>query len=484
MAIPLGDERRANPTTTLVVLSLAGFIYAIVQAAVVPAIPNFQRSLHTSVDGAGWILITFLLSASVATPIIGRLGDMYGKHRLLVWTLGVFAAGTLLAALSNAIVPLYIARVIQGVSGGIVPLSFGIVRDELPRARIATSIGIVSSMLGTGGGAGILLGALILEHLSWQWLFWVSFAPTVLIMLLAWRLIPPSPVRTPARINWTAALLMSLGMSALLIAVSEAAIWGWGSAKTLGLLAAGLAGCAAWVTWEIRAREPLVDMKLMAIRAVWTTNLSAGLLGGGMYAIFLVIPDFVQEPRSTGYGLGAGVLQSGLYLLPFATMMLVMSLQAGRIAGRFGSRAALLAGSFIGAGGMLLLLLSHGSGLSFYIASTIAGTGMGLAFAALGVLIVQAVPRTHTGVASGMNSVMRTLGGAVGAAFVATFIAGDVRHGVPGVGGYELSLAVSAALLALSGAAALLIPRRVTASDPALAAEPVAPAPEPEPAAL
>jgi EmrB/QacA subfamily drug resistance transporter len=483
MAIPAGaSEWRGNPTTTLVVLSLAGFIYSVVQAAVVPAIPDFQRSLHTSVDGAGWILITFLLSASVATPVIGRLGDMHGKHRLLVWTMVVFSAGTLLAALSNALVPLYVARVIQGVSGGIVPLSFGIVRDEMPRARIASSIGVVSSMLGVGGGAGILLGAVILEHASWQWLFWILLGPTVLGTLLAWRAIPPSPVRTPSKINWVSAALMSLGMSGVLIAVSEASSWGWGSAKTLGLLAVGLAGCAAWVLWEVRAREPLVDMKLMAIRAVWTTNLSAALLGGGMYAIFLLIPAFVQEPRRTGYGLGAGVLQSGLYLLPFATMMLVMSLQAGRIAGRFGSRAALLGGSFVSAVGTAIPLLTHESGAGFYACATIAGIGMGLAFAALGVLIVQAVPRTHTGVASGMNSVMRTLGGAVGAAFVATFVAGDLRHGLPAVGGYELSLGVSVVLLALAGAAALLIPSRAAASEHA--AEPVVATPQPEPAGL
>ena len=259
--------RRSSPTMTLVVLSLAGFIYAVgaVRGAC-PALPDFQRSLHTSVDGAGWILITYLLSASVATPIIGRLGDIHGKHRLLVWTLAVFAAGTLLAAVSHSVALLYLARVIQGVGGGIVPLSFGIVRDEFPRARVATSIGIVSSMLGTGGGAGILLGALILEHAGWQWLFWAALGPTVLVALLAWRAIPPSPVRTPSRINWVAAALMSVGMSGVLIAVSEAASWGWGSPKTLGLLAAGVAGCAAWVAWEVRTRAPLVDMRLMAIR--------------------------------------------------------------------------------------------------------------------------------------------------------------------------------------------------------------------------
>ena len=181
----------------------------------------------------------------------------------------------------------------------------------------------------------------------------------MLVAVLAWRVIPPSPVRTPARVNWISALLMSVGMSAVLIAVSEAASWGWGSPKTLGLLAIGIAGCAAWVVWEVRAREPLVDMRLMRIRAVWTTNLSAALLGGGMYAVFLIVPEFVQEPRSTGYGLGVGIFQSGLYLLPLSVAMLVMSLQAGRIALRFGSKSALLVGSLVTAVSFVLMLFAH-----------------------------------------------------------------------------------------------------------------------------
>jgi EmrB/QacA subfamily drug resistance transporter len=481
MAIPASEsERRGNPTITLVVLGLAGFIYSVIQAAVLPALPSFQRSLHTSVDGAGWLLITYLLSASVATPIVGRLGDMYGKDRLLVATLVGLCAGTLLAAVSDSIGLLYVARVIQGVSGGIVPLSFGIVRDAMPRARVATSIGIVSSMLGVGGGAGIVLGALVLEHANWHWLFWAALAPTVLITVLAWRVIPPSPLRTPARVNWVAAALMSVGMSGVLIAVSEAASWGWGSPKTLGLLAAGLAGCAAWVAWEVRAREPLVDMRLMRIRAVWTTNLSATLLGGGMYAVFLIVPEFVQEPRSTGYGLGAGILQSGLYVLPLAVAMLIMSLQAGRVARRFGSKNAVVVGSLVTSASFVLMLLAHSSGWNFYLSTACFGFGMGLAFAALGTLIVDAVPRTHTGVASGMNAVMRTLGGAFGAAFVATFIAADTHHGQPAIGGFELSMVVAAVLLALAGAAALLIPSRSAAS--ASAAESAA-APAPAPAA-
>src|ERR1700733_9898512 len=171
---------RVNPTLVLVVLSLAGLAYAVLSSAVIPALPTFQREVHTSETGSTWLLTAFLLSASVGTSIIGRLGDMYGKERLLLWTLLVLAAGKLLAAGSNSLLLLIVARVIQGVAGGIFPLAFSIARDEFPQDRVAGSIGLMSSILGVGGGCGLVVGGLIVEHLSWHWLFWIPLAVTLL----------------------------------------------------------------------------------------------------------------------------------------------------------------------------------------------------------------------------------------------------------------------------------------------------------------
>ena len=467
-----GRATRRSPNATLLVLGLAGFVYSSVQSAVLPALPSFQHSLHTSVDGASWILIAYLLSASVATPIIGRLGDIHGKNRLLIWTLLGLGAGTLLAAVAKSIAVLDLARVIQGIGGGIVPLSFGIVRDEFPPRRVAASIGLISSMLGIGGGAGIVLGGLILQHLSWPWLFWLPLGPMLVIALFAYLVVPESPVRSPGRINWISAALMSVGLSALLIAVSEASTWGWTSPKTIGLAAAGLGVCAIWIAWEVRSSVPLVDMRLMRLRPVWTTNLTAALLGGGMYALFLIVPEFVQEPKSTGYGLGASVVQSGLFLLPLSIAMLIVSLQTGRIVNSIGAKGALIGGTAATALSFVVMLVAHTEPWNFYLVSTLFGVGVGLCFSALGILIVEAVPRTHTGVASGMNAVMRTLGGAVGAAFVATFIAGDTHNGQPGESGFLVAMAVCAGLLVLALFAGLLIPgRRAAAAAAPEAAE-------------
>jgi MFS family permease len=449
---------RARPSLTLAVLSIAGLAFSLLSSAVVPALPTIQHSLHTSESGVAWLLTGYLLSASVGTAIIGRLGDMYGKEHLLVWTLAVLAGGTLLAAVSGSLALLIVARVIQGAGGGIFPLAFGIIRDEFPREKVAGSIGLVSAILGIGGGVGIIAGALIVEHLSWHWLFWLPFVVIVAAAVCTWRFVPESPVRIPGRINWPAAALMSGGMTLVLVAISETSAWGWGSARTLSVLAGGLALCVAWIVVETRSTEPLVDMTLMRLRAVWTTNLAAFLLGAGMYASFIVFPQFAQLPKSTGFGFGASVVVSGLYLLPSTAGMFLVGFAAGRIADRFGSKSALVAGSLVTALAFALLAVAHAHPYDMLTSAALLGVGIGLAFAALGNLVVQAVDEHQTGVASGMNTVMRTVGGALGGQLTATFLAEHVRNGLPTVTGFTESFVTSTVFLLVCAAAALLVP--------------------------
>jgi MFS family permease len=454
------SPRRTHPTLILIVLSLAGGSYAMLSSSVVPALPTIQHALHASETSIAWLLTAYLLSASVGTAILGRLGDMYGKERLLLVTLMILAGGTLLAAVSTSLNVLILARFIQGASGGIFPLAFGIVRDEFPREKVAGSIGLLSAILGVGAGIGIVLSGVIVEHLSYHWLFWLPLITTLLAALATWRFIPESPVRTPGRINWLAAALMTLGFSAVLVAISETTSWGWGSAKALGLIAAGLVVCAAWVAVEARSASPLIDMTMMRIRGVWTTNLAAFLLGAGMYASFIVFPQFAQLPRSTGFGFGASVVVSGLYLLPSTIGMTVLGIFAGRISARFGSRSALLAGTGFTTASFALLSLAHSHPYDLLVAAGLLGVGIGLAFAALGNLIVQAVEPGQTGVASGMNTVMRTLGGALGGQLSATFIADHVAHGQPTVTGFTDTFAMATGFLIICLFADVLVPRR------------------------
>ncbi len=374
------------------------------------------------------------------------------------------------------------ARFIQGVAGGIFPLSFGIVRDEFPREKVAGGIGLLSAILGVGGGAGILLSGVIIENLDYHWLFWIPLITTVTAAVLTWKLVPESPVRVPGRVNWLAAALMTIGLSAVLLAVSETTEWGWGGAKTLLLGAFGFLVIAIWIAVEVRSANPLIDMTMMRIRGVWTTNAAAFLLGGGLYASFIIFPQFAQLPKSTGFGFGASVIVSGLYLLPATVGMTILGLGAGRISARFGSRWALLAGTIFTFASFLMLAVAHDHPWEMLVAASLLGVGMGLAFAALGNLIVQAVTPEQTGVASGVNTVMRTLGGALGGQLSATFIASNVApDGLPTVTGFTESYWMATIFLALCFVAGLLVPKALgrggppapPPSEPVSVAEPV-----------
>jgi EmrB/QacA subfamily drug resistance transporter len=473
-ASPAAGNPRQHYGVTLAVLALAGVAFALLQSLVAPALPEIQHDLHTSESAVTWVLTAYLLSASVATPLLGRLGDIHGKERVLVGVLVVLGVGTLMSALATSLPMLIAGRVVQGIGGGIFPLAFGIIRDEFPRERVAGGIGLMSAILGIGGGAGIVLAGVIVQHLSYHWLFWFPLVAVAVAAVASALFIPESPVKAPARISWGAAALLSGGLAAVLLAVSQASSWGWGSARTLGLAAAGLVLLAAWVRFELASPEPLVDMRVMRLRGVWTTNLAGFLLGFGMFSSFILVPQLVELPTSTGFGFGASVTGAGLFLLPSTITMLLVGPMAGRLEHRFGSKPPLVAGSAFAAAAFVLLAVAHGSRADIYIASGLLGVGIGLAFAAMANLIVVAVPPDQTGVATGMNTIMRSIGGALGTQVIASILTANVvaATGLPAEHGFTLAFWLAAAALAVGVVAALAIPGR-PAGDRARAPEPV-----------
>src|SRR3954469_2924948 len=449
-----------SPRVILTVLSLGGISYALLQSLVVPALPEIQSSLHTSESAVGWVLTAYLLSASVATPIIGRLGDIYGKERLLIIVLLLLALGTLISAIASSLWLMVLGRVIQGAGGGIFPLAFSIIRDEFPNERVPGAIGLVSSLLGIGGGAGVVLAGVVTENLSYHWLFWFPLAMILFTAYLTWRYIPESPVKTPAEINYRAAALMTVGISGVLLAITETSTWGWGSPKTLGLLAFGVVLIAAWVREELRSREPLVDMRMMAIRGVWTTNTVAFLIGVGMYSSFILLPELVQEPASAG-GFGASVTTAGLFLLPATIAITVVGQMAGILERRIGSRGSLIGGAIFSLASYALLVVDRSHEGEIYLAAGLLGIGIGLSFSAMANLIVQNVRQDQTGVATGMNAVTRTLGGAFGGQVAATLLAGNLAAGgIPTSTGFTLSFLMCLIALVAALGFAVAVPRR------------------------
>ena len=459
------EPARQHYTLTFAVLALGGAAFALLQSLVAPALPTIQHDLHTSATSATWVLTAYLLSAAVFTPIIGRLGDMHGKERMLVGVLGVLAAGTLIAALAHSIGLMILGRAVQGAGGAVFPLAFGIIRDEFPRERVATGIALVSAILGVGGGLGIVLAGPIVEHLSYHWLFWMPLVVVVAAAGLTHFFVPESPIKTPGQVNWAGAGLLSAWLVCLLLGISEGPSWGWGSLRIVALLVATAVFAVLWVRNEQRAAEPLVDMRMMRRRAVWTVNATAVLLGAGMFSSFVLIPQFVQLPVSSGFGFGASVTGAGLFLVPSTIGMLLVSPLAGRLSSTVGSRVPLLVGALASTAAFALLATAHEHRSEVYVASGLMGIGIGFAFSAMANLMVEAVRPDETGVATGMNTVMRTIGGSVGAQVGASVLTASVVHGLPTERGFTLAFAIAAAALFVSFVSALAVPRPARAGN-------------------
>jgi EmrB/QacA subfamily drug resistance transporter len=441
------------------VLLVVGGGYSLLQSLVVPALPTLQRDLHTDAPGVAWVFTSFLLASCVATPIAGRLGDLFGKKRLLVVALVGLAVGTLLSALSTSLAVMLVGRVIQGLGAAIFPLAFGIIRDQLPRERVAFGIAAMTGVLGMGGVIGIVLAGPILEHLSYHWLFWIPMIATLIALAATIMVVPESDVRASGSLSWLSALLFSGWLVCLLFAISKAPEWGWASGRVLGLAAVAAVVAAAWARSEQRARHPFVDLRVLNRGGSWTTHLAALLLGMGLYSGFVLLPQFVQAPTATGYGLGLSVTKSGLFLLPWTGTMLFASALSARLSAVAGPRRPLAVGAAVGAGGFAFLATENAEKWELLLASGLIGAGVGLAFSAVANLVVASVPPTETGVASGVNIIARTLGGAVGTQIAVSIVATTVGDtGFATRDGYVWVFAISAAMLVVAWLTALRAP--------------------------
>ncbi|WP_344055075.1 MFS transporter, partial [Planotetraspora silvatica] len=444
---------------TFLVLSAAAAAFSIMQSLVTPVLPTIQHDLHTSQGTVTWVLTAWLLSASVATPLLGRIGDMIGKERTLLVALGAIAVGCLIAALAPNLGVLIVGRVVQGLGGAVFPVSFGIIRDEFPAERVPSAVGGLSAVIAAGGGLGIVLAGPIVGALDWRWLFWIPMIVVTVTAILAYRYVPKSPVRTPGRVDWLAAVLLSGWLVALLVPLSEASSWGWGSARTIASFAAAVVLFALWITVETRSRNPLIDMRMMRLPAVWTTNLVALLFGAGMFSVYAFLPQFMQVPRAAGYGFGSTVTGAGLLMLPMLVTMAVGGTVSGPISRRVSAKAQLVWGS---AGSVLSCAAFagyHDQPWQIAVAGGVFGLGLGLAYASMTNLIVQSVPANQTGAASGMNANIRTIGGSIGTAVVSSVITGHLEPGgLPYESGFTHSFSVLAVTSAAAVAVALFIP--------------------------
>ncbi|GIE31089.1 MFS transporter [Actinoplanes italicus] len=468
---PTTETRSTGGGLLVLYLALGGLAFACLQSLVSPALSTIGHELNVSTSDVSWIVTAYLLSASVLTPILGRLGDMVGKRKMLIVVLSILAVGAVVSALATNLTVLIIGRILQGAGGAMMPLSIGMVRDELPRERVATTVGMISAIFGVGAGIGIVAAGPIVEHLSWHWLFWLPLALVVIALVGAIFGMKESPVRTPGKLDILGATILSLSLVGLLLAISKGQAWGWGEAKTIGLLAAGVIGLVVFVLVELRVSEPLIDMKLMRIRGVWATDLVALILGFAMFGTFLLVPTLLQLPEVTGYGFGKSVTEAGLFLLPTVVMMVVFGPIAGILNRKYGPKLPMFLGAVLVVGAFAIPALGHGEIWQVLASGLLTGAGIGFAFAAMSNAIIESVPPSQTGEATSVNSIARTIGSSIGTAVVAAVITSNTTpQGLPTDAAFTDGFWVCTGVAVLAIVAALLLPSAHKRHEQAVAA--------------
>jgi EmrB/QacA subfamily drug resistance transporter len=460
-------ETRQHYGLTLGTLTLAATAYALQQTMVIPALPELQRELDASTTWVTWVVTGFLLSAAVLTPILGKLGDRFGKERLLVVSLGAFLVGCIGCAAAPDIWTLIAFRVVSGAAGAVFPLSFGVIRDEFPPARMKVGIGLLSAMFGVGSGLGLVISGLIVDHVSWRWLFVVGAVGVAIALVMVRRFVPESPVRSTSRIDVPGAVLLSVVLVTLLLGLSEGGSWGWTSPAVLGLFAASAAAAVLWVVLELHVDEPLIDMRVLAGRPVLLTNVTALISGFAMFGSFVLVPRFVESPGGlpaeiaarVDYGFDASATRTGLYLLPGSLLMLFAGPAAGLLGRRVGSKWPLAIGMGLVAISAATLAVLHAEPWQIVLAMAGLSIGVGFSFAAMAALITEAVEPTETGIATGLNTVMRTVGGVVGAQVGAAILTEKTLAGtaVPTEGAYVSAFVLAAAAAAVATVIAVFV---------------------------
>ncbi len=472
-----GERKRAPPGLSLLILASAGLSYILQQTVIIPGLPTIQKELNTTPTWSTWVFTGFLLTSSVCTPLLGKLGDIYGKKKMLLVSLAIFGVGTLVAALSRSIALLIIARGLQGAAGAIFPIAYGIIRDEFPPERVSSGLSLLSATFGLGGGIGLILSGVILESLHWSWLFWIGLIPIVIAMVLVYFVLPESRVLRPSKLDIPGAASFSIALVALLFALSKGLSWGWSSAGTILLFAGSAALFGVFLYIETKVSEPLVDVAMLKNPAVLWTNWSAVFCGMSMYLSFLLVPNFCQVGRGfsdslkakVNYGFSASVIQAGVFVIPASVMMLCFGPIIGKLEPIFGAKALVITGSLILGFSGLFLALWHSKPWEIYVAMAFVGMGISFVYSMFAKVIMDNVSKTETGIAMGMNTVFRTvgsvLGAQIGAAVIASDVIPDTGGKVPSVNGFIVAFYLSAGSGLVGAFCAMMIPQQGKAAE-------------------
>ena len=418
-----------RPTWLIVtILCLAGTVVALQQTLMVPLLPDFPKILHTSPDDVSWLVTATLLTAAVATPIVSKLADMYGKRRMMIVAMVMMVIGSVICAVGESFTMLVIGRAFQGFAASLIPVGISIMRDELPKERVASAVALMSATLGIGSALGLPLSGLIYESLGWEAIFWLSTVVGVLLIIAVLSTVPESELRTKGRFDFLGAVLLSIALTALLLAISKGGNWGWSSEPVILLFITAAVFLAAWVPYELRVSQPMVDLRTSSRRPVLLTNLASLLVGFSMYANMLATTQQLQLPQISGFGFGLAVTVAGLCMVPSGLAMVAFAPISASLTKKFGAKTTLIVGAAVLAGAYIARVFLTGEVWMIILGATAVSVGTAIAYAAMPTLIMRAVPITETASANGLNSLLRAVGTSTASAVIAAILTSFVSR--------------------------------------------------------
>ncbi|MFE9320924.1 MFS transporter [Nocardia sp. NPDC052278] len=475
-------DSAVRPGAILAVLAYTGIVASLMQTLVVPLLGELPQILNSSAANTSWVVTVTLLVGAVATPVAGRLGDMFGKRRMVIASTVPLIIGSVVCAMAGSLLPMIIGRGLQGLGFGTIPLAVALLRDVLPPERLGSTIALISSSLGIGGALGLPLAAAVTEYSNWRVLFWAAAALVAVATALITLIVPEGIAEGPSgRFDGLGAVLLGAGLVSLLLAVSKGATWGWTSGSILGLFVAAVVVLLVWGWWELRTVEPLVDLRVTARPQVLVTNLATVAIGVGMYALQLSVPQLMQLPRSLGYGLGQSMMAMGLWMAPAGIMMMLISPVGAKLSAMRGPKFTLVVGAVVMAIGYGAAQVLMGSTWGLLIVNIICSSGVGFAYGAMPALIMGAVPQSETAAANGFNTLMRSIGTSISAAVVGAVLAQLTitvgGHSIPTEDGFRVAFLIGCGVSVLAALVAMAIPvRRAIAARPAEQTEAEVPA--------
>lgn len=457
------DVGRSEGSRLVAVLAFGGILMSVSQTLVIPLLGMLPSILGTTAVNASWVVTVTLLAGAVAGPVMGRLGDLYPKKYVLIACAAVVVVGSVICAMATSLWPMVIGRALQGVGICVIPVGIATMREVLPPSRLAPSISLMSSSLGVGGALGLPAAAALAQYGSWQWMFWgVAIMGMAFIVMAGLALRPVAAAKPDGTLDLVGAAGLAVGLVSLLLAVSKGADWGWASGATVGSFLLAAVVLPAWGLWVLRHRSPLVDLRVAARRPVLMTNIATVLIGMGMFAQLLIIPQILQLPVATGHGLGQSMVAMGLWIAPGGLTMMAISPLSGRLISGKGPRVTLVLGAVVIAAGYGSALFLMGSTWGLMIASMVGSAGVGLAYGAMPSLIISSVPNSEMGSANSFNTLMRSLGTTTSAAvlgIVLTQMSTETGGlSVPTEDGFRVGLVLGCAVALVAAAVAARIP--------------------------